>query len=89
MRWPRASTRSTSVRDALHTADNVITFKFAVKTMALMRGLHASFMANRSMASAGAGCTPTARSKDGVNAFYDPDAPRQSPRPVCTSSAAS
>jgi len=47
--------------------------------MALMRGLHASFMRqNRSMVSAEAGCIPTHRSrKDGKNAFYDPDAPRQ------------
>ena len=64
--------------DALHTADNVITFKFAVKTMALMRGLHASFMAKPIYGICGSGMhTNCSLEKDGVNAFYDPDAPRQ------------
>jgi len=64
--------------DALHTADNVITFKFAVKTMALMRGLHASFMAKPIQGVNGSGMhTNCSLAKDGVNAFYDPDAPRQ------------
>ena len=64
--------------DALHTADNVITFKFAVKTMALMRGLHASFMAKPIYGICGSGMhTNASLEKDGKNAFYDPDAPRQ------------
>ncbi|NMA09411.1 MAG: glutamine synthetase, partial [Methanomicrobiales archaeon] len=64
--------------DALHTADNVITFKFAVKTMALMRGLHASFMAKPIQGINGSGMhTNCSLAKDGKNAFYDPDAPRQ------------
>ncbi|WP_214041267.1 type I glutamate--ammonia ligase [Methanoculleus sp.] len=64
--------------DALHTADNVITFKFAVKTMALMRGLHASFMAKPIYGINGSGMhTNCSLSKDGRNAFYDPDAPLQ------------
>jgi len=64
--------------DALHTADNVITFKFAVKTMALMRGLHASFMAKPVHGINGSGMhTNCSLEKDGENAFYDPDAPRQ------------
>jgi glutamine synthetase len=59
--------------DALHTADNVITFKFAVKTMALMRGLHASFMAKPIFGINGSGMhTNCSLSKDGKNAFYDP-----------------
>ncbi|WP_292490307.1 glutamine synthetase beta-grasp domain-containing protein [Methanoculleus sp. 10] len=64
--------------DALHTADNVITFKFAVKTMALMRGLHASFMAKPIYGINGSGMhTNCSLEKDGANAFYDPDAPLQ------------
>lgn len=64
--------------DALHTADNVITFKFAVKTMALMRGLHASFMAKPIYGICGSGMhTNASLEKDGKNAFYDPDTPRQ------------
>ena len=64
--------------DALHTADNVITFKFAVKTMALMRGLHASFMAKPIYGINGSGMhTNCSLAKDGANAFYDPDAPLQ------------
>ncbi|KLK88386.1 glutamine synthetase [Methanoculleus sediminis] len=64
--------------DALHTADNVITFKFAVKTMALMRGLHASFMAKPIHGINGSGMhTNCSLAKDGKNAFYDPDAPLQ------------
>jgi len=64
--------------DALNTADNVITFKFAVKTMALMRGLHASFMAKPIYGINGSGMhTNCSLAKDGKNAFYDPDAPLQ------------
>ncbi|MBP7410782.1 MAG: glutamine synthetase beta-grasp domain-containing protein [Methanoculleus sp.] len=64
--------------DALHTADNVITFKFAVKTMALMRGLHASFMAKPIYGINGSGMhTNCSLEKDGANAFYDPEAPLQ------------
>ncbi|WOX58043.1 type I glutamate--ammonia ligase [Methanoculleus receptaculi] len=64
--------------DALHTADNVITFKFAAKTIALMRGLHASFMAKPIHGICGSGMhTNCSLAKDGVNAFFDPDAPIQ------------
>lgn len=64
--------------DALHTADNVITFKFVAKTMALMRGLHASFMAKPIYGICGSGMhTNCSLAKGGVNAFYDPDAPRE------------
>jgi glutamine synthetase len=64
--------------DALHTADNVITFKFAVKTMALMRGLHASFMAKPVYGINGSGMhTNCSLERDGANAFYDPEAPLQ------------
>jgi glutamine synthetase len=64
--------------DALHTADSVITFKFAVKTMALMRGLHASFMAKPIYGINGSGMhTNCSLAKDGKNAFFDPDTPLQ------------
>ncbi len=62
--------------DALHTADNVITFKFAAKTIALMRGLHASFMAKPIYGICGSGMhTNCSLAKNDKNAFYDPDAP--------------
>ncbi|MDT8357239.1 MAG: glutamine synthetase, partial [Methanomicrobiaceae archaeon] len=64
--------------DALTTADNTITFKFAVKTIALMNGLHATFMAKPIYGINGSGMhTNCSLSKDGENAFYDPDAPMQ------------
>ncbi|MFA7199122.1 MAG: type I glutamate--ammonia ligase [Methanoculleus sp.] len=64
--------------DALHTADNVITFKFAAKTIALMNGLHASFMAKPIYGICGSGMhVNCSLAKDGRNAFYDPDAPLQ------------
>ncbi len=64
--------------DALNTADSVITFKFAVKTMALMRGLHASFMAKPIYGINGSGMhTNCSLAKDGKNAFFDPGAPLQ------------
>ena len=64
--------------DALTTADRVVTFKFAVKTMALMRGLHASFMAKPIYGICGSGMhVNCSLAKDGKNAFYDPDAPLQ------------
>jgi glutamine synthetase len=64
--------------DALTTADNVITFKFATKTIALLNGLHATFMAKPIYGINGSGMhTNCSLFKDGKNAFYDPDAPLQ------------
>ncbi|MDV2480690.1 type I glutamate--ammonia ligase [Methanoculleus sp. Wushi-C6] len=64
--------------DALTTADRVVTFKFATKTMALMRGLHASFMAKPIYGINGSGMhVNCSLAKDGKNAFYDADAPLQ------------
>ena len=64
--------------DALTTADNVITFKFATKTIALMNGLHATFMAKPVYGINGSGMhTNCSLFKDGENAFYDPEAPLQ------------
>jgi glutamine synthetase len=64
--------------DALTTADNVITFKFATKTIALLNGLHATFMAKPVFGINGSGMhTNCSLFKDGENAFYDPNAPMQ------------
>ncbi len=64
--------------DALSTADNVITFKFATKTIALMNGLHATFMAKPIFGINGSGMHINASLfKEGKNAFYDPGAPLQ------------
>ncbi|MCP1662350.1 MAG: type I glutamate--ammonia ligase [Methanocalculus sp. MSAO_Arc1] len=65
--------------DALTTADNVITFKFATKTIALQKGLHATFMAKPIYGINGSGMHTNCSlaTMDGQNAFYDPDAPKQ------------
>lgn len=64
--------------DALKTADNVITFKFVTKTLALMKGLHATFMAKPITGINGNGMhINTSLFRDEKNAFFDPDAPRQ------------
>ncbi len=64
--------------DALSTADNVITFKFATKTIALINGLHATFMAKPLFGINGSGMhTNCSLFRDGKNAFYDPGAPMQ------------
>ncbi|MBT8507221.1 glutamine synthetase [Methanomicrobiaceae archaeon CYW5] len=64
--------------DALTTADNVLTFKFATKSIALMNGLHATFMAKPCYGINGNGMhTNASLFKDGKNSFYDPEAPMQ------------
>ena len=64
--------------DALTTADRVITLKFATKTLALKAGLHATFMAKPIGGINGSGMhTHGSLSKDGKNAFYDAEAPKQ------------
>jgi glutamine synthetase len=64
--------------DALDTADKVITFKFATKTLALKEDLHATFMAKPIAGINGTGMhTHGSLMKDGKNAFYDPDGPKQ------------
>jgi glutamine synthetase len=61
--------------DALTTADRVITFKFATKSIALLYGLHASFMAKPIAGIAGSGMhTHGSLAKNGRNAFYDANA---------------
>jgi len=58
--------------DALTTADRVMTFKLAVKTIADKHGLHATFMPKPIFGIAGSGMhLNLSMSKDGNNVFYD------------------
>ncbi len=59
--------------DALTAADNIMTFKFAVKSIAQKNGLHATFMPKPVFGINGSGMhTNMSLFKDGKNAFYDP-----------------
>ncbi|MEM8960996.1 MAG: glutamine synthetase family protein [Acidobacteriota bacterium] len=62
--------------DAVTTADNVVTFRFVVKKVALERGLHASFMPKPLFGVNGSGMHThqSLLDKDGNNAFWAPDA---------------
>lgn len=56
-----------------HTADNIMTFKLAVKTIARRHGLHATFMPKPKYGINGSGMhTNMSLSRDGVNIFADP-----------------
>ncbi len=58
--------------DALTTADNIMTFKFAVKTIAQRNGLHATFMPKPVYGVNGSGMhTNMSLFKDGKNIFAD------------------
>lgn len=58
--------------DAVKTADNIMTFKLAVKTIAKRHGLHAIFMPKPKVGVCGSGMhINMSLSKDGKNAFYD------------------
>jgi len=58
--------------DALTAADNIMTFKLAVKTLAQKDRLHATFMPKPLFGVAGNGMhVNMSLSKDGKNAFYD------------------
>jgi len=64
--------------EALAAADDILTFKLAVKTVALMNGFHATFMPKPIFGAAGSGMhTNMSLFKDGKNVFYDPEAPQQ------------
>jgi glutamine synthetase len=62
--------------EALACADNVATFKFVVKKVALDHGLHATFMPKPIAGVNGSGmhCHQSLIDKDGNNSFFDPDA---------------
>ena len=60
--------------EALATADNIMTFKLAVKTIAKRHGLHASFMPKPKEGINGSGLhINISLSKDGKNMFSDPE----------------
>ena len=60
--------------EALRAADNIMTFKLAVKTIAQKNGLHATFMPKPLFGVNGSGMhTNMSLFRDGKNAFYDPD----------------
>ena len=64
--------------EALHTADNIMTFKLAVKTLAQKNGLHATFMPKPVYGAAGNGMhVNMSLFRDGHNAFYDESTPNQ------------
>ncbi len=59
--------------DALTAADNIMTFKLAVKTLAQKNGLHATFMPKPVFGINGSGMhTNMSLFRDGQNAFADP-----------------
>ncbi len=64
--------------DALSTADNILTFKLVVKTIAQRHGLHATFMPKPIFGINGSGMhTNTSLFKEGKNVFYDEKDPLQ------------
>ena len=64
--------------EALQAADNIMTFKLAVKTLAQKNGLHATFMPKPVCGAAGSGMhVNMSLFRDGQNAFYDPTDPRK------------
>ena len=64
--------------EALQAADNIMTFKLAVKTLAQKNGLHATFMPKPVCGAAGSGMhVNMSLFRDGQNAFYDPADPRK------------
>ncbi len=62
---------------AVTTADNIVTFRFVVKKVALMHGLHATFMPKplAGMNGSGMHTHQSLFTKDGQNAFWDPEGP--------------
>jgi glutamine synthetase len=62
--------------DALRTADNILTFRIVVRTVAQMHGLHATFMPKPVYGIAGSGMhLHISLFKDGQNIFYDAQKP--------------
>lgn len=60
--------------DALTAADNIMTFRMVVKTIAQQNGLHATFMPKPIFGIAGSGMhTNMSLFRDGKNIFADPD----------------
>ncbi len=64
--------------EALEAADDILTFKLAVKTVAGPNGFHATFMPKPIFGMAGSGMhTNMSLFKDGENVFFDPAAPQK------------
>lgn len=64
--------------DALKAADNIMTFKLAVKTLAQKNGLHATFMPKPLFGVNGSGMhTNMSLFKDGKNVFFDENGERR------------
>ena len=64
--------------DALTAADNISTFRMAVKTIAQSRGLHATFMPKHVFGINGSGMhINMSLFKDGKNIFFDPNGEKQ------------
>jgi len=63
--------------EAVATADAIVTFRFVVKKVALLHGLHATFMPKPLAGVNGSGMHThqSLFTLDGANAFYDPDGP--------------
>lgn len=62
--------------DALTTADNVVTFKYVVRSIALLHGLHATFMPKPVFGINGSGMhINQSLFANGANAFFDPSHP--------------
>ena len=62
--------------EALHTADNIMTFKMAVRTIARRHGLHATFMPKPKFGVNGSGMhINMSLQKDGKNIFQDASDP--------------
>ncbi|MEZ5100730.1 MAG: type I glutamate--ammonia ligase [Thermoleophilia bacterium] len=64
--------------DALSTADNLITFRYVVRSIAAQHGMHATFMPKPIFGENGSGmhCNQSL-SKDGKNVFFDPNGEEQ------------
>jgi glutamine synthetase len=64
--------------DAVTTADNIVTFKSIVKTIAAQHNLHATFMPKPVFGMPGSGMhTHQSLFRDGYNAFFDKDADKE------------
>ncbi len=64
--------------DALTTADNIATFRFVVRTIAMAHNLHATFMPKPVYGINGSGMhTHLSLFQDDQNIFYDPNTPNQ------------
>lgn len=63
--------------EAMQAADNIMTFKLVVKTIAQNKGLYATFMPKPVFGMAGSGMhINMSLMKDGVNVFYDENDPK-------------